>query len=121
MGLIRVGLIGIVSSALVLHSGCSFLFVKGPPVGHAGMVTFECSDSRGWPTFDVIWAGLNGIGAASAAGDDENPDQGQIVAVGLAWLVLSGISAGYGFSKVSDCEKAKRARDERYPRGVAGP
>jgi hypothetical protein len=122
MGLFRVGLIGAMGFALVLHSGCSFLFVNGPPENHAGLATFECSESKGWPTFDAIWAALNGIGAASAFADNENPDQGQIVAVGLAWLAVSGASAVYGYSKVSDCHKAKRARDERYSgRGVAGP
>jgi hypothetical protein len=121
MGLIRVGLIGTMAFALVLHSGCSFLFVKGPPVDHAGLATFECSDSKAWPTFDLIWAALNGIGAASAAEDETNPDRGQIITVGLVWLAVSGVASVYGFSKVSECEQAKRARDDRYGRGVAGP
>jgi hypothetical protein len=102
-----------------LPSGCSFLFVKGPPANHAQMNSFDCSDGNGWPVFDLIWAGLNGLGAASAAGDDENPDPqatdpGTVVAVGLGWLVLSGASAIYGFTKVSKCKDAKRLRDERY-------
>lgn len=113
MSLIRVGLIGTLVAALMLHSGCSFLFVKGPPEQHAQMATFDCSDSNAWPVVDAIWAALNGIGAASAAGDDTNPDQGRIVGVGIAWLVVSGASAIYGFSKVGDCKKARRAREER--------
>jgi hypothetical protein len=121
MGRIRVGLIGTMGLVFVLQSGCSFLFVNGPPADHAGLVTFECSGSRAWPTFDLIWAALNGIGAASAAEDEANPDRGQIITVGLVWLAVSGVSAAYGFSKVSECEKAKRARDERYGRGLAAP
>jgi hypothetical protein len=119
MDFVRVGLIGTMACALLLHSGCSFLFVHGPPADHARVTTFECSESNAWPVVDVIWAGLNGLGAASAAGDDKNPQQGQIVGVGIAWLVVSGISAIYGFGKVSTCKDAKRARDERYlGRGV---
>jgi hypothetical protein len=126
MGLIRIGLSGTLSGtvilALTLQSGCSLLFVKGPPANHTEMATFECSDSNAWPVVDAIWAVLNGIGAASASNDSMNPQQGQIVAVGLAWLALSGFSAIYGFSKVSECGNAKRLRDERYfGRGVAGP
>jgi hypothetical protein len=122
MGLIRVCLIGVMGVALTLHSGCSFLFVKGPPEQHAQMAIFDCSDSNAWPAIDLIWAGLNGLGAASAAGDDANPQQDQIVAVGLAWLAVSGFSAIYGFSKVGQCERAKRTRDERYlGGGVAAP
>jgi hypothetical protein len=100
--------------AVSVHSGCSALFVSGPPANHAQMATFECSESNAWPVIDAIWAGLNGIGAASAAGDDTNPNQAQIVAVGLSWLAVSGISAIYGFSKVSQCHDAKRQRDERF-------
>jgi hypothetical protein len=122
MGLIRIGLSCAVTFALVLQSGCSFMFVKGPPANHAEVAVFDCSDSNGWPAVDAVWAALNGIGAISASNDDMNPQQGQIVAVGLAWLAVSGISAIYGFSKVSDCSKAKRLRDERYfGSGVAGP
>lgn len=97
-----------------LPSGCSFMFVKGPPSNHAEVASFECSDSNAWPALDAIWAGLNGLGAVSAAGDDNNPDHDQIVAVGLTWLAISGISAIYGFSKVSQCSEAKRQRDKRY-------
>jgi hypothetical protein len=122
MSFIRVGLIGTMVFALTLQSGCSFLFVKGPPAHHAEMATFDCSESNAWPVVDAVWAALNGLGAASAAGDDQNPQQDQIVAVGIAWLAVSGISAIYGFSKVSECNDAKRQRDERFQgRGVAVP
>ncbi|HEY6174272.1 MAG TPA: hypothetical protein VIX73_07500 [Kofleriaceae bacterium] len=114
MGLGRIALIGATILAITLQAGCSFLFVKGPPATHAEMPTFECSDSNAWPVLDAIWAGLNGLGAATAVSDNMNPNQGQIEAVGVAWLVVSGISAIYGFGKVSECNEAKRKRDERY-------
>jgi hypothetical protein len=117
MAVTRAGLISAMMVAVLLHSGCSLLFVKGPPAEHAQMVTFECSDSKALPVLDTIWAGLNGLGAASAANDNQNPDQGQIIAVGLAWLAVSGISAIYGFSKVSACSDAKQQRDERLSQG----
>jgi len=101
--------------------GCSFLFVHGPPENHAALTTFQCSESNAWPVLDGIWSLLNGLGALTAAGDDNNPDQGQIVAVGLSWFVVSGISAIYGFSKVSDCNKARQQRDERYAYPPPGP
>jgi len=106
----RVGSVAAMIFTVVFQSGCSFLFVHGPPANHAELASFECSDSNAWPVVDAIWAGLNGLGAASAAGDDANPDQGQIVAVGVTWLVVSGISAIYGFGKVAACHDAKRQR-----------
>jgi hypothetical protein len=114
MHVIRFGLIGALISAVLLQSGCSFLFVKGPPDNHAEMASFDCSESNALPVLDLIWAGLNGIGAASAAGDDQIMNQEQIVGVGLAWVVVSGISAISGFSKVSKCKDARRQRERRY-------
>jgi len=126
MGLKRIVSVSTMIFGMVLalgsQSGCSFAFVNGPPEHHAEMATFECTESNAWPVLDAIWAGLNGLGAASAAGDNQNPNQGQIIAVGLGWLALSGISAITGFSKVSACNDAKRKRDERYfGRGGPGP
>jgi hypothetical protein len=114
-------LIGIVIVALLFHSGCSFLFVKGPPEQHAQMWTFDCSESNAFPILDTIWAGLNGLGAITAAGDSTTPNQTQVIAVGTSWLVVSGISAIYGFSKVSACNEARRQREERYQKALGGP
>lgn len=120
MTVLRVGVSGVVVFALSLQAGCSFLFVHGPPANHAELASLECSDSNAWPVVDVIWAGLNGVGAASAAGDNTNPNKDQILAVGISWLVVSGISAIYGFSEVSACGDAKRLREPRFvPHGVS--
>lgn len=112
----RTGLVGAVIFAVLLQSGCSFMFVKGPPAKHAEKASFECSESNAVPVIDAIWAALNGLGAASAANDDQLMNRDQVVKVGLTWLAVSGISAIYGFSKVSRCKDAKRLRDERYER-----
>jgi hypothetical protein len=106
----RVGWVAAMISTMAFQSGCSALFVHGPPANHAELASFECSDSNAWPVVDTIWAGLNGLGAASAAGDDANPDQDQIVLVGVTWLVISGASAIYGFSKVAACHDARGQR-----------
>ena len=115
-------LITIMIAVLLFQSGCSFLFVKGPPEQHAQMASFDCSESHAWPVIDTIWAGLNGLGAINASSDNMTPNQSQVVAVGVSWLVVSGISAIYGFSQVSACNNARRQREERYQRsmGVSG-
>src|ERR1043165_3138739 len=120
MSLARIGLISVLTVTMSMGSGCSFLFVHGPPEDHAQMARFECSESHALPVLDLIWAGLNGLGAATV--DDTNPQHDQVVGVGIAWLVVSGISAIYGFNKVGACNKAKRERDERYlPPDIAMP
>jgi hypothetical protein len=128
--IIRTSSISAMIFALMLHSGCSFLFVKGPPDNHAQMATFDCSESRAWPVFDTVWAALNGLGAVSAASGPPMPQQNQqqgadrdtVMAVGFTWLVVSGASAIFGYNQVGACNKAKRERDERYfGQGVASP
>jgi hypothetical protein len=97
-----------------MQSGCSFLVVSGPPSNHASLASFDCSESNAVPVLDTIWAALNGIGAISAAGDSSNPNQGQIIGVGLSWLAISGAAAIYGYTKVSQCKAARREREERF-------
>jgi hypothetical protein len=116
MGFTRMAWIGTMIFAAILGTGCSFLFVNGPPRDHERRASFTCTESNAWPVVDAIWAGLNGIGAASAANDEMNPDKDQIIAVGVGWLLVSGISAVYGFGKVSDCKTATGHRDERVRR-----
>jgi len=108
---LRVTVALVISIAVLSNQGCSFMFVKGPPKEPMAQKSyFQCSEGNGWPIFDTVWAALNGIGALSAAGssEEENPDRGQIIAVGAAWLVLSGASAIYGFGRTSACRKAKQ-------------
>lgn len=120
MSVTRVALISTIIATFSLQSACSFLFVQGPPDDHARRVSFSCSESNTLPVLDMIWAGLNGLGAAVVDDTAENKDQVRVV--GIGWLLLSGISAIYGFSKVSECNKAQQLRDERfYPGGVAAP
>ncbi|HEY0189522.1 MAG TPA: hypothetical protein VGC42_00275 [Kofleriaceae bacterium] len=121
MGVMKVGVIGVMVTALSVQSGCSFLFVSGPPADHANMASFDCSESNAVPVLDLLWAGLNGVGAAVSAGDDTNPDQGRNVAIGLSWLALSGAAAIYGFTQVSHCKAARHDREERYANGGAPP
>ena len=80
-------------------SGCSFAFVHGPPAHHEQSPSFDCTSYLVAPVLDAVWAGLNGIGAISAAATDQatwnaqrSTPRGEVIAVGLGWLVLSGAS-----------------------------
>lgn len=91
----------------LLVSGCGFLISQGPPTGHEQMTAFSCTESNTGPVLDLVWAGLNVLGAAAAASDPgayENPDQ--IVVVGLSWGVVSSLSASSGFHKSKECRRA---------------
>jgi hypothetical protein len=91
-------------------SGCSFIFVDGPPTQHQKMPYFDCSSSNALPILDVAIAAAEGLTAASdlAGRDQYNSSYVTTEAVtqlGVAALfAASGIS---GFSKTSACREAK--------------
>ena len=94
--------------------GCGFIFTHGPPEGYEQMDYFTCTESNTGPIVDVIWGGLNVIGAIVVLSDpDEYEERDQLIASGLAWGAISGTAAAVGFSKTSKCRDAKRELAER--------
>jgi hypothetical protein len=103
-------------------SACGFILVNAPPTGHEQMASFNCTESNAGPVLDIVWGGLNVLGALAASSDPDayaNPDQ--IVGVGLAWGVLSGASAAVGFGKTSRCREARRSLLARQGVGAVSP
>jgi len=89
--------------------GCGFIFTHGPPEGYKQMDYFSCTEANTGPILDVVWGGLNLLGAMAAASNpDEYENSDQIVAVGLMWAGVSGAAAAVGFSKTSKCRDAKQ-------------
>jgi uncharacterized membrane protein YdbT with pleckstrin-like domain len=105
----------------LLDSGCSFLFVNGPPTAHQ-REAFEpleaCTDSLKSPTTDtVLAAGIPLFGLALAAGPGQgtgatkeaSANQDRTFAVmGISSLVISAVlttSAIWGFHTVKKCRR----------------
>jgi hypothetical protein len=87
---------------------CGFLFTHAPPDGHEQLQHFSCTESNAGPIIDIIWGGLNVLGAIAAASEPEYPvESGPVVAIGLSWGVVSAASATVGFSKSKRCRAAK--------------
>jgi uncharacterized protein YjdB len=73
-----------------------------------------CTESDAGPILDLVWGGLNVLGAlvvASAPDEFANADL-QVVS-GLGWGVLSSFSAASGFKKASACKRARQALAQR--------
>ncbi len=106
---------------LTAASGCGFIFTHGPPTGHEQLEYIPCTESDAGPILDLVWGGLNVLGAiviASSPSEYENP--GLATASGLGWGVLSGFSAASGFKKASACQTARQALAQRQAaRGMA--
>lgn len=111
----------------LLQTGCGFVFSKGPPTGHEQMPAFSCTESDAGPILDIIWGGLNVLGALTVAADPgsyENPTE--IEVGGVAWGVFSSFSAASGFHKSKQCRTALQQLAERNaqranPAGLALP
>jgi hypothetical protein len=104
-------------------SGCGFIFSHGPPAGHENLQYFSCTESNTGPILDIVWAGLNVIGALTVAGDPSSYDHpDETVAVGLAWGVVSSSAAAVGFNKSKKCRAAKQQLAARQvnPSAIAG-
>ena len=87
-----------------VFGGCGFLFVEGPPRFIPDNATsVRCTDSKVLPTLDLVWMGLNAIAV------------GEIITSGVAWIIISGISAIVGQNKVKACREAKDMVAARAP------
>ena len=100
-------------------TGCGLALTHGPPAGHESMMAFNCTESNTGPILDIVWGGLNGLGAAAIASDRESYEDPDLsIASGIGWGVLSSVSAGVGFSKTRKCRDARRALEARLRSGM---
>jgi hypothetical protein len=92
-----------------LGSGCSFLFVRPPPVRPILGEEFSCTTSNFWPIWDTFRASSDLIATflIAVGPDRRSPSRDALVNLGLSWLALDSISAWSGYSRVSQCKLAK--------------
>jgi hypothetical protein len=106
-------------------SGCSFLFVHGPPPRYDEMAEFDCTESRAAPVVDTVLGVLQGLNLIVAAGETDqdwarifngNPPFERSTAVPI-YAIAAAVELGsaiYGYSVTGSCRAAKaKVRDER--------
>lgn len=111
------GMASIVGLALS-STGCSLVFVHGPPSGHESMPAFACTESTVLPVLDAVGTAGSLVAAATARDDDPDEDRGylvpvlsaqQNVAANLGLAAALGVSAWVGFRRVAACREAQEA------------
>jgi len=113
-----------VAVAVMWLSGCSFIFVSGPPTNHEQLPYFSCSESRAAPVVDTILAALQALNLATAASvsdqqwsDNFNGDppfsRGAAVPLYVGTTLFTAASAYYGYKNTGDCREAKAAASNR--------
>jgi len=119
--------------AATTSSGCSFVFVDGPPTNARKMQAFTCTNSNALPVVDAVIAGLAALSVVGALTDGshetydastqtykQSPDY-STAAVAGAWAALFAASAFVGHSRVSECRDATDELMQRMSRGAPGP
>lgn len=103
-------MVAVVMVCSLIGSGCSVLFVQGPPTHTSRSQNWDCTESNAAPVADTVAAGLFGIGAFTLAGQNSGynsttsqNDGGQ--AAGFSALIAVGLalSALHGYSATSKC------------------
>jgi hypothetical protein len=111
---------GVLALLALTGSGCSFLFVDGPPAAHTKLPFFECTSSVTLPTIDLVIGAVAGIQAGAVVMDPNNSStESAIVAAGEAALFTA--SAIYGYNKTAKCREAKSELLDRMMRNSPAP
>jgi hypothetical protein len=116
----RFGVVAIVAILAWSGSGCSFLFVSGPPDNYKDMsdnelASLDCTTGLAGPTWDgvgLLLMGSTGYAALLVGGDPEatqDDAKGALAVFGVATAlgVLSGVSMGVGVHWVNECRAAR--------------
>jgi hypothetical protein len=119
----RLALLAIaVASLLTSSSGCSLIFVDGPPDQHRQLAYFDCTSSNLAPVVDMVMGGAEGIAVLGSAADTSasfhNNSDLIAPAITAAAFVASGI---IGFRRVAECKEAKNALAMRAAERSFGP
>lgn len=105
------------------------MFVNGPPPNERYVEASECTTSDGWPGFDVVLAGLEGVRTIYAITRTDADYKGSSlsrpadIGIGAALVALTAVSAGVGFSRVNACNEAitGSSGSPRFHRRVTAP
>src|SRR5262245_37217831 len=110
----------VIAPVLAFASGCSLIFVNGPPEGHERLRYFDCESNAVGPVADASWAVFDGLLAAAAASTDgdvnDNGEKINAKAPAIVFGVAAALHAGsliYGVMQTGRCSSAKQHLQQR--------
>lgn len=93
-------------------SGCSFMFVHGPPPEHEKLPYFDCVSSAAAPVADATVATFAALMTAVMIDDDpDDPEDDNSTSAAVTFGGLAGAHAAssiFGFINASSCSHAKQ-------------
>jgi hypothetical protein len=116
-----------VGTATTMTSGCSLLFVDGPPANAQKLRSFNCTTSNSLPVTDAVIGGLFALSAVGAAtgssgtsGSTTTSDVSAAIGTGVVAAAFA-VSAGVGYSRTSACKDATAELMTRIYPGPGAP
>lgn len=98
---------------LPLISGCSFIFMQGPPDDHAKLRYFDCVSNTAAPVTDTVNAAANGLVTVLSLQDSSDDDESAAILVFGSVAALYAASAIYGYVSAETCSLAKQGLADR--------
>ena len=96
-------------TVVLVFSGCSLLFVEGPPQvrpGGEAPTSAVCTSSMTLPTLDLVVGGLNALGGLVLVTNEGSTDEDvQVGWGGIGWGTLQLISGSTGRGRVKRCRE----------------
>jgi hypothetical protein len=103
----------------LLISGCSFMYVQGPPSNYQHMTDVQCTSNDVFPMLDVVFAGLNALDLSLVGSHqfhiEDSGTETVFMGVSAVLVAVHIASAIYGFAKTSSCQEAMANLSARTP------
>jgi len=100
-------------------SGCSFMYVQGPPSNYQHMADVHCTSDDRLPMLDVVFAGINALDLSLVGSHqfriEDSGTESVFMGVSAALIAVHIASAIYGFAKTSSCQEALANVSARTP------
>jgi hypothetical protein len=108
-----------IAALALVASGCSFVFVEGPPSNYQHMTDFHCTSSEVPPMIDAILVGANALSLSLVAShqyriQDESVEK-TVIAIDAVLIAVHVASAIYGFVRTETCQEAMATLSARRP------
>lgn len=113
-GTVRVSRTAVFAAIVSLLPGCSFLFTQSVPDNYEDGPNVPCSTNQAPPVLDTIFTLTNAVSLIYVAAQENVPDKGGRMLLGLSTAAMWALSANYGYTHTHRCEVVQRNHDDSH-------
>jgi hypothetical protein len=102
--------VALMLAALSLTSGCSWALLQSMPEDYENREYVDCTTNTTAPVVDTIFTLLNAGSTVYLERQDDVPNKGAALGVGVLAAAVWGASAVYGYVETAECAAYRRDR-----------